>query len=147
MEGKKIKIAEIDGKLLFKVNGEEQVVEDTIVDTSLLDNFLNAQQESVSLNPDSMQQELAELAETVYTGVITEFRRQFNKWGPQFHTVDSWNSITVEEYGEMVSAMNKEDWDEAMKEGIEMIACAIQLLYEVKRRKEGRIDGEYTRQG
>lgn len=124
VEGKKIKIAEHNGLLTIETNGDIKYLDESIDRYSAYD-----------------------VANDVHIGVVKELDRQFTKWGLQFHNVDQWNSITVEEYGEMVAAINKQNWDEAMKEGIEMIACAIQLLNEVQRQKEGRTNGDYTRQG
>jgi hypothetical protein len=142
-EAKKIKIAQIDGTPSIEINGEVQYV-----DTSYLDAYNEAQRKSLAyVDPTDEKFHVYNTADDVQTGVYKELDRQFEKWGMQYHSPETWNAITMEEYGEMVSAMNKEDWDDAWKEGIEMIACAIQFLNEVQRIRRGESDGIYTRQG
>lgn len=103
-----------------------------------------------------MQQEILDTAQEVFDKVSRELYRQYGKWGRQFHDVNVWNTITLEEYGELAKAINeayffdgKFDpehsenveteiehqrlWHEAKKELTETIACLIQTYIEIDR--------------
>ena len=108
---------------------------------------------------DANQEALLATTYDVISGILKELRRQYDKWGNQYHSLPAWEMITAEEYGEWVKAMNDvvyyngengsaptELLDEAIKEGIEMIACATQAIHELVRLRDGATDGEYTSQ-
>lgn len=92
------------------------------------------------------QAALAETVGMVFNGVWKELARHLSKWGEQYHDIPTWNMITAEEYGEMVAEGNAISFgdarhDEFLKEGIEMIACAIQMLHEARSQKEAKENG------
>ena len=102
---------------------------------------------------DLNQYELLVTVAEVQNGIYREFLRQYGKWGSQYHSLPAWEMITAEEYGEWVKEMNnvvysrnptRADYDAVMTEGIEMIACAVQCLHELRRRRDGLAGGEYT---
>lgn len=100
---------------------------------------------------ESNQAELLSTFNLVLNDIPSEFERQYNKFGNQYHDVPAWEMITGEEWGEAIKAMNAsiykpttENYNEAIKETVEMIACAIQLIHELRRRRDSVDDGEYT---
>lgn len=97
------------------------------------------------------QSELIHTFNLVANDIPFEFARQYRKFGNQYHDIPAWEMITGEEWGEAIKAMNAsiynpttENYNEAIKETVEMIACAIQLIHELRRRRDNVNDGEYT---
>lgn len=101
-----------------------------------------------------MEQEILDTAQEVFDNVSKELYRQYGKWGRQFHDVNVWNTIVLEEYGELAKAVNDaifydvkekerdsinggdEDvhnalWYDAQKELCETIACLVQMYVEI----------------
>ncbi len=85
----------------------------------------------------------ASMSEAV-VGSLKEISRQLDKWGPQYHTPHEWYAIVAEEDGEMIKAINEQNWQEAKKECIETIACLMQLYHELENRNQGIEKGNYT---
>lgn len=103
----------------------------------------------------------------VISEVTNELEHQYQKWGDQYHNIHVHNSISGEEYGEMVQAINDADfgelssvrmdlapefaedirkghWQEVMDETIDTIACLVQLWVEARRRRDKDTSGTYS---
>jgi hypothetical protein len=109
----------------------------------------SAEDENISNVPQSEEEEnvgsVYGTAYRVQEKVLGELSRQHEKWGVQYHIPEYWYAIVAEEQGETAKAMLEQDWDEAIKEGIETIACIVQMIHEFERRKYGGVtDERYT---
>lgn len=51
----------------------------------------------------------------IWDDVKKEQRFQFNRWGPQFLTLNEWLNFLTEEVGELASAISDENYDRPRK--------------------------------
>lgn len=73
----------------------------------------------------------------VVANVPDDIRHQVNKYGYQRVNGRDWIAIIVEEFGEATQAYLKQDYDEAIKEAYQAIACLIRFTIEVERERDG----------
>ena len=82
---------------------------------------------------DVEQQALRTTAHTIYGKSIEELFRQYQKWGGQREiTPHVWNTIMVEEVGEIAKALLDKDAAHAQKEIIQAVTCLVQLYHALK---------------
>lgn len=62
-----------------------------------------------------MHKRIADAWVEVALEVTEELEHQYQKWGDQYHNIHVHNSISGEEYGEMVQAINDADFYDATK--------------------------------
>lgn len=77
---------------------------------------------------------LVEIKRLVFA-VTEESKRQLTKWGIQTHTLDRWNTIISEEYGELSTAILEYDlraiYDEAIQVATLSLKIAEMALHEL----------------
>lgn len=79
------------------------------------------------LNQDSIMR-------LVLDDIVTERHLQDIKWGaPCLTNPDRWNTILVEEVGEVSNAINEKDWDNLKKELVQVAAVAVAWLESIER--------------
>lgn len=82
---------------------------------------------------DVEQQALRTTAHTIYGKSIEELFRQYQKWGGQREiTPHVWNTIMVEEIGEIAKALLDQDVVHAQKEIVQAVTCLVQLYHALK---------------
>lgn len=82
---------------------------------------------------DEEQQDLRSDAYVVYGRTIEELFEQYKKWGGQRDLpIHVWNTIIVEEVGEVAKALLNQDVKHTQKEIVQVIACLIQLYHTLK---------------
>jgi len=71
----------------------------------------------------------------VVAKIPDDIRHQIDKYGYQRVNGRDWVAIIVEEFGEATQAYLKKDYDEAIKEIYQAIACFIRFAVEVERER------------
>lgn len=98
---------------------------------------------SYLLSADDMYiEDVQATAQHVADGIIKDIEYQTNKFGAQRLYAAGWFLVIVEEAGEVAQAYMKKDYDEAIAEAKQTIACYSRLITELQREKVGLADAE-----
>jgi len=77
--------------------------------------------------------------------VSSDIQHHFDKYGAQRLDDGNWLKVIVEEEGEAVAEINKQNWPDAKKEIMQVIACWMRLYMEVERMESGHNEVEASR--
>lgn len=75
--------------------------------------------------------------------LAAEIAHQINKFGPKRTTVYGWQSVCVEEVGEVAKEYMQGNKEEAIKEAKQVAACYLRLAMEIERELSGTAEHEW----